>query len=137
MANEERCIICGNEAPGLVVREDYVIGAMRWLKRNVTHNEKGYKLVVCKQCYPKYKKSRDSYVRKQVSYLVIGTVFAVLLIGFGRSLGALAAGAIIIVLMYLLSLLSYMPSVVMPTAAQVREQQRRTDGQAIGKTRKG
>ncbi len=114
MAKEQRCIICGKETRGLEVREDYVIGAIRWFKRNVTHNEKGYGLVVCKDCYVKYRKARDSYTKKQVSYTIIGIVFAILLVAFGRSLGSVFAGAVIILFMYLLSLLSYMPAVNMP-----------------------
>ncbi|EQD59708.1 hypothetical protein B1B_08080, partial [mine drainage metagenome] len=37
-------------------QRDYVIGAIRWFKKNVTKNEKGHALVVCKACYPAYKK---------------------------------------------------------------------------------
>jgi cytochrome b subunit of formate dehydrogenase len=109
MKKETRCIICGKELNGLEVKEDYVINAMRWFKRNVTHNEKNYRLVVCKDCYVKYKKARNSYNSKTVSYLAIGVIFAALLVITGRSLGALAAGIAIIMLMYALSLLSYMP----------------------------
>ncbi|MCL4404811.1 MAG: hypothetical protein M1544_03405 [Candidatus Marsarchaeota archaeon] len=109
MKKESRCIICGKETDGLEVKPDYVIGAMRWFKRNITHNEKNYRLVVCKEDYPKYKKARDSYNSKTISYVIIGVIFAALLIITGRSLGAAAAGIGIIILMYLLSLLSYMP----------------------------
>ncbi len=109
MKKETRCIICGKELNGLEVKEDYVIKSMRWFKHNVTHNEKNYRLVVCKDCYVKYKKARDSYNSKTVSYLAIGVIFAALLIITGRSLGAVAAGIAIIILMFALSLLSYMP----------------------------
>ncbi|MEM0201624.1 MAG: hypothetical protein QXR73_00395 [Candidatus Micrarchaeaceae archaeon] len=109
MKKETRCIICGKELNGLEVKDDYVIKAMRWFKRNVTHNEKNYRLVVCKDCYVRYKKARDSYNSKTVSYLAIGVIFAALLIITGRSLGAVVAGIAIIILMYALSLLSYMP----------------------------
>ncbi|MEM0154585.1 MAG: hypothetical protein QW814_01995 [Methanothrix sp.] len=109
MKKETRCIICGKELNGLEVKDDYVIKSMRWFKRNVTHNEKNYRLVVCKDCYVKYKKARDSYNSKTISYLAIGVIFAALLIITGRSLGAVVAGIAIIILMYALSLLSYMP----------------------------
>ncbi|QRF74330.1 hypothetical protein Micr_00866 [Candidatus Micrarchaeum sp.] len=109
MKKETRCIICGKELNGLEVKDDYVIKSLRWFKHNVTHNEKNYRLVVCKDCYVKYKKARDSYNSKTVSYLAIGVIFAALLIITGRSLGAVAAGIAIIILMYALSLLSYMP----------------------------
>ena len=109
-SSEPRCIICGGAVDGLEVQEDYVIRAIRWFKRNVTRNAKNYRLVVCKECYVKYKKARDSYVRKQIAYVVIGVLFAGLLIAAGRSLMAVLAGLAIIALMYLLSLLSYMPA---------------------------
>jgi cytochrome b subunit of formate dehydrogenase len=118
MKKETRCIICGKELNGLEVKEDYVINAMRWFKRNVTHNEKNYRLVVCKDCYVKYKKARDSYNSKTVSYLAIGVIFAALLIITGRSLGAVVAGIVIIILMYALSLLSYMPGLKSEKAAK-------------------
>ncbi len=109
MKKETRCIICGKDVDGLEVKEDRVIRTIRWFKKNVTHNEKNFRLVVCKECYPKYKKSRDSYNTKTISYLIIGVLFAALLIATGRSLGAVLAGVVIILLMYALSLLSYMP----------------------------
>ncbi|MCL4411590.1 hypothetical protein M1329_01485 [Candidatus Marsarchaeota archaeon] len=110
--SEPRCIICGEAVDGLEVQEDYVIQAIRWFKRNVTRNAKNYRLVVCKNCYVKYKKSRDSYTRKQIAYVVVGVLFAGLLIAVGRTAVAVLAGVAIIALMYLLSLLSYMPAVV-------------------------
>ncbi len=130
MATGPRCILCGNETDGLDVREDYVIDAIRWFKRNVMRNEKGYRLVVCKECYVRYRKSRDSYVRKQISYVVIGVIFAGLLVFAGRSLGAVAAGAAIILFMYLLSLLSYMPALAVPAKAHVPAAARRGHAKA-------
>ncbi|MCL4371962.1 hypothetical protein M1373_01445 [Candidatus Marsarchaeota archaeon] len=109
MKKESRCIICGLEKDGLEVKNDRIIDAMRWFKKNVTKNEKGYRLVVCKDCYVKYKKARDSYNTKTISYLVIGVLFAAVLIATGRSIGAVVAGIVVIALMYALSLLSYTP----------------------------
>lgn len=73
--------------------------------------------MVCKACYVKYKKAHDSYVKKEVAYIIIGVVFAALLISVGRSASSLLAGLVIIAFMYILSLLSYMPSLVMPNDA--------------------
>ncbi len=124
MAKESRCIICGRELNGLEVQEDYVIKAIRWFKRNVTHNEKNYRLVVCKDCYVKYKKARDSYNSKTISY-------AALLIITGRSIGAVIAGIIIILLMYALSLLSYMPGLKIDKAEKNKQKSKRKDKQQI------
>ena len=120
MQKEERCILCGAARPGLAVREDFVIGSIRWFKRNVAHNEKGYSLVVCRECYPKYKKALASYRRKQVAYVAIGIIFMALLIVLSQDkfLAALS-GIAIVAFMYLLSLLSYMPSVSIPESAHV------------------
>ena len=90
---ESRCIICGEKKNGLAVRNDYVIESVRWFKKNVTKNEKNYRLVVCKDCFLKYKKARDSYQRKELMYTTLGAVFAVLLVFISRfSISAFAAG---------------------------------------------
>lgn len=111
---EDRCIICGEPKRGLAVREDYQIRTIRWFKKNVTRNERGYSLVVCKECYPKYRKAKDSYNKKQGIYLGIGVLFAFFLGAFSGSniLPAIAFGAVVIVFMYALAQLSYMPDIV-------------------------
>jgi hypothetical protein len=89
---------------------------MRWVKRNITKNAKNYQMVVCKDDFLKYKKKREGYERKQILYIIIGILFLVLLLIFanGRYLGAIVYGFAIIIFMYLLSLISYMPAVEMP-----------------------
>jgi hypothetical protein len=74
--------------------------------------------VVCRECYPKYKKALASYRRKQVAYVAIGIIFMALLIVLSQDkfLAALS-GIAIVAFMYLLSLLSYMPSVSIPESA--------------------
>ncbi|MGC8651640.1 MAG: hypothetical protein ACP5UH_00080 [Candidatus Micrarchaeia archaeon] len=120
---ENRCIICGLEKDGIEVKEDYIIDTIRWFKRNVTRNEKGYRLVVCKECYPKYKKARDSYTRREVAYLAIGVIFAALLIAFsgGHELSAVFYGVLIIIFMYLLAQLSYMPALKLPQVGKMQQ----------------
>ena len=110
------CIICGEQKEGLRVKSDGIINSIRWIKRNITKNERGYDLVVCKGCFIKYRDAKSKYDRKRITYVGIGIVFTLLLIllSGGRSLGALASGMVLIALMYLLSLLSYMPSLEMP-----------------------
>jgi len=112
---ESRCIICGEEKNGLEVKEDFVIYAMRWFKRNITKNEKNYRLVVCKACYPKYYEARRKYERRQALYIVVGILFAATMILVGQNkLLAVIYGIIIILFVYILSLLTYMPAVKIP-----------------------
>jgi len=112
---ESKCIICGEGKNGLEVRNDHMIEAVRWFKRNVTKSEKNYRLVVCKECFLKCRKARYSYQRKEITYTTIGAVFTALLLAVsGFSLSAFAVGIAITVCMYLLSQLSYMPGVQLP-----------------------
>lgn len=111
--NENRCIVCGNKKPGLRVREDYVIHTMRLVKRNITKSEKGYTLVVCRDCYKKYDKARHTYERRRITYVALGVVAAAFwVILSGGKIGGIAAGVILVAFMYLLSLLSYTPAVI-------------------------
>lgn len=119
---ESRCVICGEKKPGLRIQEDSVVRCMRWFNRKVLKKYRNYNLVVCKDCYIKYKKARRSYVRKQVAYLSIGVIFTIMLLIFsGWNLSALLYGAILTFFMYLLSLISYVPALNAPeNAAQSR-----------------
>ncbi len=119
---KKACIMCGKEKEGLNVKEDHVIAAMRWVKRNITKNPKNYHMVVCKDDFVAYKKKRDSFERKRAAYVIIGVLFMLLLLAFanGRFLGALVYGGGVIIFMYLLSLLSYMPALNMPAVQQKR-----------------
>ncbi len=113
---ETRCIICGSKKNGLEVEEDHVIKTIRWFKKNVTHNEKGARLIVCKECYPRYSKNRRSYERRQLLYVGLGLIMAILLVAAGQSFIAILYGAVIVVFMYVLSLLTYMPKVLIPAS---------------------
>ena len=105
-------MICGKEKSGTPVEEDYMIMAMRWFKENVTRNAKGYRIVVCKECMPQYRKMRSKYVRRQVMYVGLGVIFTltIAVVSGGRYLGIIAYGIGITVFLYLLSLISYMPA---------------------------
>jgi hypothetical protein len=111
------CILCGKEKQGVPVKEDRVIDAIRWFKKNVTKNEQHNFLVVCKEDYPRYRKERSKYTSRRIIYigltLFLGLGFfilnpsplAVLLLLFLLALG------------YLFSLLNYMPDIVLGTPA--------------------
>ncbi|MGC8572134.1 MAG: hypothetical protein ACP5RI_00305 [Candidatus Micrarchaeia archaeon] len=112
---EPRCIICGKEKEGLEVQEDFVISSIRWFKRNITKNEKNYKLVVCKECYPTYYKARERYEKRRALYLVIGILFALILLIISQNkILAFIYAVIVVVFVYLLSLFTYMPAVKIP-----------------------
>ncbi len=104
------CIICGKKKAGIPVEEDRVIYAIRWFKRNVTNNEQGNRLVVCKEDFAAYKKNRDRFVSRRMIYVGIGVIFLVLGLLVSFSLGTLAMGIIVIAALYLISLLNYMPT---------------------------
>lgn len=119
MKKSERCIVCGMEKPGLKVRDDFVINGIRVFKRYITRNEKGYELVVCRECYPKYRKERDKMVRRQIAYMIIGLLFAaVFVIISTNKLVALLYGALIVLFLYVLSLINYIPALDIPAQAQ-------------------
>ncbi len=103
------CIICGRERNGIEVEEDFVIKSIRWFKRNVTKNEEGNKLVVCNECYPKYLKYRRRFVGREIIYLTLGFLFLVFGLIVSFRLSTLIIGLLLILFLYLLSLLSYMP----------------------------
>lgn len=117
---DSRCIICGEKKNGLEVKEDYIIQIIRWVKKNITKDEKGHRLVVCKDDFAKYKKSRDSYKRKQAIYIALGVIFTIFLAGVSgpRVFSALLLGTGVTMFMYLLSQLSYMPDVYIPAINQ-------------------
>ncbi len=104
-------MICGKEKSGTAVDEDHVIKAMRWFKENVTRNAKGYRIVVCSECMPQYRKLRSKFVRRRAMYVGLGIVFTVALaaISGGRYLGIVAYGVVITLFLYCLSLISYVP----------------------------
>jgi hypothetical protein len=103
------CIICGKEKKGREVDEDYIIKGIRWFKRNITKNEKGNKLVVCNECYPKYLEYRKKFERRQITYILLGSLFLIFGLIISPTLGTLFVGLGLLLFLYLLSLLNYMP----------------------------
>ena len=103
------CIICGNKRNGIPIRNDYVLEVMRWFKRNVTKDEKGNRLVVCKECYPKYKKNMDRFNSRQAIYMVLAGLFFIFTILTAPILQAVSLSIMVFIALYLLSLLNYTP----------------------------
>lgn len=106
---ENRCIVCGKKRDGLPVADDIVINSIRAFKKKVAKKTNNYRLTVCKEDYPKYSKMRATFERRRTIYVALGAVFAIVLILSSLSIGSVVFGAFIVLLMYLLSLLSYAP----------------------------
>ncbi|MCL4403669.1 MAG: hypothetical protein M1500_00255 [Candidatus Marsarchaeota archaeon] len=114
----DRCVMCGAEKPGIPIREDVVFRAYRALihaSRTITGrgalNKRKFNLVVCREDYPKYKKLRNSYLRKEFTYVGIGVIFTALMMLVSPSkLLALAYGLVLILFLYILAQISYMPA---------------------------
>ncbi len=115
MQRKSYCIICGAEKKGLEVQDDWELGAIRWFKRNVTKNEKGNRLVVCRECYPKYEASRGKFESRQKLYIALGAIFAVLSLVLSPSLTSVLLAVSIMLIMLALSLLSYTPKISIKT----------------------
>lgn len=109
------CIMCGKQRNGIAVRNDYVIEAIRLFKRNVTKDEKGSNLVVCKDCYPKYRKRRDGYTSKQALYVALGVLFLIFLVVISQTITAVVLGIMVLLVMYVMSLFNYTPDLVVRT----------------------
>ncbi|MCL5008578.1 MAG: hypothetical protein M1156_01655 [Candidatus Marsarchaeota archaeon] len=111
------CIVCGQERDGIEIKEDNVIRSIRFIKKKVFNSVKNNRIVVCKECYEKYKKYRKRYVRRQAMYVALGVIFLIMLLLISSSssptiysfLYALSFGIGVLILLYLLSLLNYMP----------------------------
>ena len=111
MQRKSYCIICGAEKKGLDVQDDWVLGLIRWFKRNVTRNENGNRLVVCRECYPKYEASRSKFESRQKLYVALGAIFAALSLVLSPSLTSMLFAALVLLIMLALSLLSYTPRI--------------------------
>jgi hypothetical protein len=104
------CIICGENKPGIRIKEDTVIRSIKWIKRNITKNEKNNTLVVCRGCYPKYSKERSKYTSRQVLYIALGILFAIFSLLLNPAPLTLLIAAMVLLFFYGLSLLNYSPA---------------------------
>ena len=88
-----------------------MLTAIRWFKTNVTHNEKNNRLVVCKECYPRYAESRRKFESRERLYVAFGVIFAALNLLVSRSLSSIAISVVIVLLLLAFSFLSYTPKI--------------------------
>ncbi len=107
---ESYCIICGEEREGVEVKEDRVLSALRWFNRTILRiPPRNNSIVVCKSCYPTYKKQRKKYLGRQRTYLVLGFLFVLFGAIIAKTVVSIVVGLGLMVFLYLLSLLSYTP----------------------------
>ncbi|MCL5419808.1 MAG: hypothetical protein M1354_02920 [Candidatus Marsarchaeota archaeon] len=104
------CIICGKEKDGIPVKIDSIIKAIRWIKTNITRNEKNNILVVCRDDYQAYAKARKKYTSRQALYLTLGVIFFIIGNVMALSLAGFAITVLVLAMFYGLSLLSYAPA---------------------------
>jgi len=75
------CIICGKRKKGSEVEEDIFIKGIKEVKK-ILGIEKKNKLVVCKECYPKYLEMRKKYETKRKHFLIIFLVYSLVVMFF-------------------------------------------------------
>ncbi len=108
------CLMCAKERDGIPIKEDNVIKAIRLIKRHVFKSEKRNRIVICRECYEGYKKHRKKYVRRQAMYVALGVMFLIMLMLINLSAYSALFGIGMVILLYLLSLLNYMPELALP-----------------------
>ncbi|MHB1830046.1 MAG: hypothetical protein ACYCO0_01505 [Candidatus Micrarchaeaceae archaeon] len=112
------CIICGKQKHGIPIKNDRVLEAIRWFKRNVTKNEKGNNLAICRECYPEYRKRRDRYTSRQAIYVIMGVIFLILGAAIQFKASTVMVGILLLIALYGLSLLNYTPALSIKDAGK-------------------
>ena len=126
MKQKSYCIVCGNERDGIEVKEDNVLRALRYIKYDLFKRpRRNNRIVVCKSCYESYKKHRKRYIGRQRLYLALGVLFLIFSILLAPSIYAALVGIVMIALLYLLSLLNYMPELDLEKKKKGRSEERR------------
>ena len=112
-------MMCGKKKEGIEIEEDDVIRTIRWFNRKILRTpDRNNKIVICSDCYDKYKKYRKRYKSRQRTYIILGVLFAVFgIIVAQNKIVAVLLGIVIIVALYLLSFLSYMPELKLKPGA--------------------
>lgn len=121
MMRDSYCIMCGEKKDGIPIKEDYVIGAIRWFNRKILRQPpRNNRIVVCSSCYEKYKKQRSKYLSRQKVYIVAGILFVIFGVVLTRSLQAILLSILVCIGLYLLSLLTYLPELEIPAESKAK-----------------
>ncbi len=110
--------MCGKERNGIEIRNDRVIDAIRWMKKTVLHKESSNRLVVCKDCYENYKKAKKRFDSRRRIYLILGIIFALLIIIGSVSVWGVILGIVVLGLIYAFSFFSYIPSLAIDVKSE-------------------
>ena len=106
-----KCILCEKDKKGEPVSDDLIIRSVRRLKK-ATNTAQNNKLVVCKDCMPEHLKRRANFEKWLVRHGALGAIVAIVFFLMNPSLQTLAFGIFIVLLMLVLSLAYYHPSLV-------------------------
>ncbi|MEM3364410.1 MAG: hypothetical protein QXS93_02785 [Candidatus Micrarchaeia archaeon] len=93
---------------GYPIKEDYVIAAIRWVKRK-THTEQGNPLVVCEKHIEEHLKKRGGFERSLIIYGGIGIFMTMLLLVMNLSIGSLVAGLLFLIFLLAIAHMRYVP----------------------------
>ena len=104
------CIICGREKDGIEIEEDLQIAIIKWFKTHITKNVKNNRLVVCKECYPKYKEAYKRYKRREYLYIILWVLFFSFSLFLYPSLYSIMASLILGLLFLIIIILIEVPA---------------------------
>lgn len=114
-AKAPKCIICNSERDGIPIRADLFVRSLRWLNGHTVRYNNPTRPVICRECFPKYLSLRKRYEGRLVAYLVLGFLFTGFLVYASHAAPlSFAFGLLIIAMMYLLSLVNYVPPLAVP-----------------------
>jgi len=100
------CIICGKRKKGYEVEEDLVIRSIRKIKK-IFGIEKRNKLVVCKECYPKYLQMRKKFESKQKHFTILLLIFFAIVIIFSPDKISAIIFFLVLTFLFLILLIPY------------------------------
>ena len=100
------CIICGKRKKGFEVEEDLFIKGIRKVKK-IFGIEKKNKLVVCKECYPKYLQMRKKFESKQKHFAILWVIFFIIVLVFSPDKISAIFFSLILLFLFLLLLIPY------------------------------
>lgn len=112
------CIICGKEKNGVDIRSDPIIDGLRWIKTNITHNHSNNRLVVCRDCYEKYRVSKKRFDSRKKLYLILGIIFAAFILIVNVTIFSIAFALFMIALLYLFALFNYVPDLAVGSSKE-------------------
>ncbi|MCX8200081.1 MAG: hypothetical protein N3G76_01290 [Candidatus Micrarchaeota archaeon] len=109
------CIYCTKQddgkpkhVTGYPIKEDYVISAIRWIKRK-TKTEQGNRLVVCEKHAEEHQKKRGGFERSLIIYGGIGAFLMLILLVMSLSLGSFLAGLLLLIFLLATAHMRYVP----------------------------